>query len=540
MLKVVIVDDEALVRVGLKSMLEWENLGYMLAGEASNGQQGLEMIVASQPDIVITDIKMPVMDGLEMIRKASDFCSSIKFIVLSSFDEFHLVKQAMKMGVEEYLIKLELEPETLKGTLTQIREKILAEREEDDKRKRLERHLRVNKPIMREEFFKKLIGKFLLSQEEIDETKAYLEIDLFEERLFCVTIKVHDMHNMDQFENEDLQLFNFSVINIVDEIANDLFKGYSFKFNTGEYAAILSLENGMEDLAFKAKTDEMAERLIQMLKQYFNISVSIGVSCLCSGLKQIAKAYSESYEAVQNSFFKGSGKVIYYSEINPQTVGEANIVISNIKDNLLKAVQTNDIEAVQIIFDEIVNTFECFRISREKAYDLCCQVGYLISGNIDLEEEELKEVLGYDTSLYDNISKLSTLAEIIHWMRMLQRGLCLLLTKNDEQGTNRLVAKARKYIHEHYTEDINLNDIASMFSISPGYFSTIFKQNTGMCFTDYVAEVKIAEAKKLLRESNYKIYEISEMLGYENAYYFSRVFKKITGMTPSEFLSKKY
>ena len=128
MLKVVIVDDESLVRLGLRAMLRWEELGYEIVGEASNGQQGLDLIIESEPDIVITDIKMPVLDGLEMMRLASEAGRRPKFIVLSGYDEFQLVKRAMKQGAEEYLIKLDLEPKTLIDALAAAREEVMTER----------------------------------------------------------------------------------------------------------------------------------------------------------------------------------------------------------------------------------------------------------------------------------------------------------------------------------------------------------------------------------------------------------------------------
>lgn len=126
--KVAIIDDEPLVRLGLQSMLRWEDLGYEIVGEAANGRQGLDLIIEHNPDIVITDVKMPVLDGLEMMRLASQAGRHPKYIVLSGYDEFHLVKQAMKLGAEEYLIKLDLESEALEHALAAAREKIIAER----------------------------------------------------------------------------------------------------------------------------------------------------------------------------------------------------------------------------------------------------------------------------------------------------------------------------------------------------------------------------------------------------------------------------
>lgn len=152
MLKVVIIDDEALVRVGLKSMINWDELGYEIVGEAANGQSGLDLILKNKPDIVFIDIKMPVMDGLEMMHSVLKTNHKPKFIILSSYDEFQLVKQAMKLGAEEYLIKLDLEPEILSNALSMVREKIMIEHDKSGEAERFEKGLRENISMLREGF----------------------------------------------------------------------------------------------------------------------------------------------------------------------------------------------------------------------------------------------------------------------------------------------------------------------------------------------------------------------------------------------------
>ena len=176
---------------------------------------------------------------------------------------------------------------------------------------------------------------------------------------------------------------------------------------------------------------------------------------------------------------------------------------------------------------------------RGQAFDLCFQVAYLIGGAAGLNETAIQDIIGYQNSLYESIFNLNTLPEIINWFTGLEQRLCLFLTRNEDQKNQRLIAKAKKYIQDHCCEDMGLNEIAAVLNISPGYFSTIFKQLTGVGFIDYVTEKKIEQAKKLLRETDYKIYEVSNLLGYQNPYYFSKVFKKVTGVTPSEFSGKK-
>lgn len=152
MLGVVIIDDELLARVGVKSVLEWESAGYQILGEASNGAEGLKLILDKKPDIVITDIKMPVMDGLEMIKKSKEDKLNPKFIVLSSYDEFHLVKEAMKLGAVDYLIKLELDEQSLRETLEPVKQQILMEKERSRNESLIKHNINTENSL-RKEFF---------------------------------------------------------------------------------------------------------------------------------------------------------------------------------------------------------------------------------------------------------------------------------------------------------------------------------------------------------------------------------------------------
>lgn len=537
MFRVVIIDDEALVRVGLKSLINWEAAGFEIVGEAANGQQGLELVLKERPDIVITDIKMPILSGIEMIEQIQAVNNGIKYIVLSGYDEFHLVKQAMKLGIEEYMVKLELEPEVLKGLLESIADKIKLERVENDKKNRYEMHLRVNKPVMREEFFKKLISRLITKPEEISESAAYLDINLNENRLVCASIKINNRNMFESMQKEDLQLLDFSVINVVEEIVNDVFTGYAFKWDAGEYTVIFSYEEDAGSKNLAVETDKMADRLIRMLKKYFNLSVSIGLSQVYKGLTQMDKAYRESYQAVSRSFFSGNEKVLYFSTQKDSKPEMSKIEIFSQREELVKALELNDVEAIQDIFGNIAAALDSPQITEKAVYDACFQLAYLISGSISDGEELLKQVME-DDSVYESIFKLNSLEKIKSWVEGLGRNLCQGMLKNNDQQTRRLVTKAKKYINEHYTQDIKMTYLADRLNISASYFSTIFRKETGLCFTDYVTEVKISHAKKLMVQSDLKIYQISDMLGYENSNYFSRVFKKVTGLTPTEFLSK--
>ncbi len=540
MLKVIIIDDEPLVRVGLRSMIPWQELDYEICGEAPNGRLGLDLILKHQPDIVITDIKMPVLDGLEMMRLALKAERPAKFIILSSYDEFQLVKQAMKQGAEEYLIKLDLEREMLIATLAAVREKILAERGRSDQEERFEKGLRGNLDLLREAFFKRLITKPTLSRAEAGEQAAYLGIEL-DELLACALVRIN-LHNpaaLEKYDSDELQVLEAAIHNTINEIVNDIFKGYTFVWNPGEFIVICSGAAGLTPEAFLKKAAGMGERLVQMIKQYFNIASSVGLSNPHREYGELAQAYFESCRAAQQSYYSGAAAVLCFADLPPSDADQAPIDLAELKTALPKAIELLDLERIGAAFQMVFDLLNQPRLAREQAYDLCFQIAYLVSGALNVGEAELREIIGYRNSLYESILALNTLAELSGWLTGLERRLCRFISQADDQKNHRLVAKAKRYILEHYREEISLNEVAAAISISPGYLSTVFRQNTGICFTDYVTEAKIGQAKKWLRESDYKIYEISAMLGYQNAYYFSKVFKKVTGMTPSEFSGKK-
>jgi two-component system response regulator YesN len=538
MLKVIVVDDEPLVRLGLKSMLQWERLGYEIVGEALNGQQGLDLIGKLQPDIVITDIKMPVLDGLELMRRALAEQPRLKFIILSSYDEFQLVKQAMKQGAEEYLIKLSLEPESLIAALASVREKIIAERGKSGADGRCDQELLENVNLLREGFFKSIINKSRLSEAELGGQVKQLGIEL-EAMLCCALVRINDPTEFEKYDTHEVRSLEKAILNTIDEIINDVCKGYTFAWNPGEFLVIFSGTFDFFPEAHLAKAANMGERLVQIVKQYFNISVSVGVGNPRQGYAGLRESYFEAVRAIRHCLYAGNRALLCFAELATDNENQAPIDISEQKSVLPQAIELHDLAMIAAVFETLGTIVAGPQVSQEQAYDLCFQIAYLITGTLEKSEAELKEVFGYKNSIHESILALSTLAEIRAWFSGLERRIFQWIGRNDEQKKHRLIAKTKKYILNHHAEPISLHEAAAAINISPGYLSTIFRQETGICFTDYVTEVKIGQAKKLLREAEYKIYEIAELLGYQNAYYFSKVFKKVTGMTPSEYSGQK-
>jgi two-component system response regulator YesN len=536
--KVAIIDDEPLVRLGLQSMLRWEDLGYEIVGEAANGRQGLDLIIEHNPDIVITDVKMPVLDGLEMMRLASQAGRHPKYIVLSGYDEFHLVKQAMKLGAEEYLIKLDLESEALEHALAAAREKIIAERGGTLAQKPLHENIGKNIHLFRESFFRQIIAKPGLAESTLLEQAKHLGLKL-SGRLTCAAVRINNLSVLDKYEEDEITSFEAVIRSTIDEIVNDVYNGYTFSWSHGEFVVVFAIPEQTDEAAFRDKATALGERLTQVLDQYFGIEVSVGISDPCCRYSDLASAYFNACRAAQQSYYTGDQPVLLFRDLPRDYEDPDQIDVSALRDDLTEALELHDVKMIGKVFESIISLLNKPNVSRKQAYDICFQIAYSISGSPEIGEEKLREIFG-DLSLYETILGLGTLAQIINWLIGLEQRICRVVAGDDQPKMNRVVARAKRYILDHYMERITLEQVASSINISPGYLSTIFRQSAGVCFTDYVTRVKINEAKRLLRETDYKVYEVSEMLGYQNAYYFSRVFKKIVGITPTEYSGKAF
>jgi two-component system response regulator YesN len=542
MLSVIVVDDEVLVRVGLRTMLPWSTMGYRIVGDAGNGVEGLKLLKELQPDLVITDIKMPVMDGLEMIRRARAENVKSKFIVLSSYDDFHLVREALKMGAEDYLIKLELDQVGLARVLRAVGEGITADVEQDRQKRVEDIHAHMSREAARRDFFMRLISGAMTSPEEISENARYLGIDAGEAGLACCMTRIEEIVQEEKYaRNEDRAVLEQQVEDLINKVAGDSHRVLGFRCREGVFALVVFFDRDSVRSDRIAGLEKMGGRVLTTLRTYMNITATVGVSDIHPGLSALSGAFSKASAAADQSFFLGTGRVISFRDVRAGPRAGRDLETADHLKDLQAALDYCDPDRLTRCFDAIKQSLEGGACTREQINDFCFQLAYklreIAENRSDLPLGELLNTAG----LYGDITSMTTLRSLLDWIGMLGEKCAVMLAQGMEQGRNAAtIQKVKRYVQDHLAVDVRLAETAEFLHINHCHLSTIFKHHTGECFSDYVTRVKIEEAQKLLATGRYRIREVADMLGYASAHYFSRVFKKVANVTPTQYIEKKY
>ncbi|NMA82631.1 MAG: response regulator [Epulopiscium sp.] len=520
MYKLIIVDDEPLIQVGIKSMINWQKLNIKICGTAHNGKQALDLMDKNLPDIVITDIKMPIMDGLELMsqcKKRYDYPPV--FIILTSYDEFPLIQQALRLNAIDYIIKMELNEQTLQNCIKNAMKKIKREIEP----KKLSSY--ISEDLFTNQFLLRLLNMHYTPANSIKnylhQTPAILKGKFFSVTFFKINFSYNNITN-----DERIQLYNY-IIQMVEEIISRQFQIKTVPIDKDSFVVILALNQ--EDI-YIIKTITTTH---QMIYKYFNIQIFIGIGNVYKDLTQISNSYYEAMQALRLT--SKNQPVIYYNEIEKKLLYKNTFNTFVFHQALTQALDELNIEKIECILNEILDLLNNYTTRYLQAFDVCSNILYILLTMLDSAEEMLENIFIDEKDSYQSIYRQNNIPALTTWLEKLKNGLVLELNKKKNEHSNYLVTAVQKYIHNHYTEKLSLQEIATKFNVSPNYLSFLFKKYSNINFSNYVSSVKIQHAKTMLVHNKMNIQDISEYLGFNNPYYFSKVFKKFTGHTPKEY-----
>ncbi|MCM8709488.1 response regulator [Clostridium sp. SYSU_GA19001] len=528
--KLLIVDDEVEVRKGIIDKIDWEAIGFEIVGEAENGKEALEIFEKTLPDVLLTDINMPFMNGLELSSIVREKYPTTKIIVVTGYDEFEYAHKAIKLNVLEYILR-PISASELTEILIKTKKKIDAEILEKENMETLREHFRKSLPILKEKFLASLITS-TLTKEEIEEKSKIYNIDL-KGNSYTVSIVSIDFSTYEKrFENEK-ELWKFSVLNIVEEIAAKYNLGVAFI--NDETVVIISNFKDYEREKIIEKNFNALEELRQTIEKFLKFTVTIGIGSICCDITRISQSHENALAALDYKIIMGNNRLIWIEDIEPKSANK--IVFDDLKEKSLESsIKVGTAEEISDIIDKIFKEIADSKISFNDYQIYIMEMLTTIMKVARNSDIDIDNIFGSNHNLFVELHSLKGIEEVQSWFKDISIKIRNYIIKDRQDTANDLVEKAKEYVKEHFGEsDININRVCNYLHISPNYFSFIFKRETKTTFINYLTHVRMEEAKELLRTTNMKTFEIAEKVGYSEPNYFSYSFKKKFNLSPSEF-----
>lgn len=527
--RLLIVDDEELIRKGIRARLDYLGLKFDSIREANDGMMALNLLQEAPADIVITDIRMNDMDGIELIGKAKPLYPHTQFIILSGYAEFAYAERAISLGVNAYLLK-PISNEELKKNI----ENAFAQLEEVEQKYKT---LKLGENILKENvkhIFEKDLNKLLYHPNPLKKEGRLLLENIKEEftidnrKFMTILINIDgDSYEGNEFGYQDIKLIQFTIKNIFNDIQTVSEKVIINNLsNTNQLFAVLSNDCS---ITLRVEAEQLMSTLQGVMWNRMQISLSVGVSSVTDILSLAGT--KEAQEAFQQRLIHGNGSIYFYDDIKLLSVHQ---LPTNQLHMLSQYIERKDIGNIQVILNELFSddTIKQYNINYIRIIWVRI-IGILLkSAQTSFEKEpEKAEQLVMDL---DELVEISSLAELRERLSTLILDCLETDTDMDINAKNK-IKLAIKYINKHYNEDIAINDLAERFTMSPNYFSSIFKKETGKTTIQFIKDIRMNKAKEYLVESERSVVDIAKEVGYEDSQYFFKIFKKATGQTPLQY-----
>lgn len=522
---VLLVDDEEEVLMAIRKKINWEGLGFTVIGFANNGVKALEMVEEFQPDVVLTDIKMPYMDGMELAKRIKAEFTTTKILFLTGFDEFEYAKEAVHLEAAEYILK-QVNSTELINVFTRMKIKLDQEISEKRNVAVLQKYYMDSLPLLQANFYSTLIeGR--LREEELPRYLSNYQIS-FEGPFYCCLV-VHTSSTRVP-ENMSPLLLAASVQKQAREHLGEKWRAKCFTYleNTVLIAQLQS-KNEMPEL-----TDE-CDRFCRYARRIIGAVVTVGIGQVCERLTGLSQSYTSAREAVSYRVIYGVSRAINMKEIAPQEISKPDGTSDSELLNLFGRIRLNSEEDIVEAVRRYLNHISCSAQSLQRYH---VDLMELISALYRFAENNDIEVPDFTGNIRDLFLRLLDLEPeaLLAWLI----DICLLfretLISARSKSTQSFVFKAKEYVGSHYSDEaFSLDNICEILGVSNSYFSTIFKKETGNSFIGYLTEYRMDRASRMLIETNEKSYIIAKNVGYTDPNYFSYVFKRRFGVSPSKY-----
>ncbi|MDU0200634.1 response regulator [Paenibacillus sp. MAH-36] len=534
MWKVAIIDDDRQVLKGMKQVIPWEEIGAELVGEGLNGERGLELIREKKPDIVITDIYMPVMGGMKMIETLRNESFEGKILIHSGYADFEVARQALRLQVEDYLSK-PVSRNTITEVLLRTISSIELENQSKIEQEKLRDQIDEYEPFVRKEQLKTVVTgtasnwneMTLLCNMRDDQSHIVLGLEILR------TSRISDVRTQDRL------LFRFAIKNIMKEILQAEKRSYDYVELHGYHAAlILHFEKNAVYSEHIDHIRTIAKKIIECVQAYLDITIRIGIGRFTENWSNLSDSLEEAFQPlVPDARMLQSTGVFEYVNTERFPASHSQTTAKPIKfyQQIIEDIKTTQGKNAQKMIESYMATLRVSATPPPFSL-LGAQFWAIFSFALADEDIRLTEIF-QDHSMESELNKIFTFDQYETWLLSIIQRICTNQPWQESFKHKMAIDFIKQYVRENYANDITIAELADKVYISRNYLSQIFKNATGETINNYIISVKMEEAKRLILERKYRIYEVANKVGYNNIPYFSTTFRKHFGITPAELLT---
>lgn len=539
MLKIFLAEDEVIVRETIKRMIPWEDLGFELVGEAADGEMALPLLLRQKPDLLITDIKMPFMDGLTLAKVAKKEIPGLKVVILSGYDDFNYAKQAINIGVEDYLLK-PITKNALIERLTEIRSRYEHEKTQKEYYEKFHREMQAYEKNSSRDFFEALVSGSM-DMMEIYRRSEKLGLDIVAE---AYNVLIFTMNCEEDFsgQREGYSEWEAESLELLEEFFSENTSAMLFRCNIFSYGVLIKGQKETIEENTRSCVSEI-QRILDRKEQKRQWFVAAGEPV--ERLSQIQKSYYSASRAFSQRYLYDEN-ILYYDEM-------ASMEKKNVTEDDSTYLQKVDVNALNPVIlqkflsngllEETENFVKdyFYAIGQEPLESLVFR--NYVTLNVRFSVMSFLKEIGCDTRTLeqedteDGLSESSkSLENAIAYAKKIISQAIALRDQNSGNKNRSILKTAVDFIDSHYMEeDMSLNKAANAANVSANHFSALFSQNMGQTFIEYLTNLRMNKAKEYLRCTSMRSSEIAGEIGYKDAHYFSYLFKKTQGMTPSDY-----
>ncbi len=528
--RIMLVDDEEEVRKAIIRKMDWEQLGFSVVGDAENGEDALEKIEQLEPDVVMTDIRMPYMDGLTLTARIREKYPFMKVLIFSGYDDFEYAQQAIKLNVTEYILK-PVNGQELTEILNRVRVSLDEEIEQRRDIDALRKSYLGSLPILRELFLNDLVRRTTDIAGGVPKLTEY-GIDILDARKWLVAV-IH-VEQVERTETQVLSLYQELIPISVKGLVEDYLRPY----------CRFAIFNALEGITVIAAVDEdnsqtglinLFNDICKESKRMLEVAITVGVGHSCDSLQEISHSYQTAVDALGYRAIVGKGKTIYINDVEPVSRGKLQLDAKD-EDELVAVIKFGTREGIEQVLKNLSSRMEDAKVHARQYQVYMLSI---INSMIRLMQQydlDMDEMFDSEAQYEDILEGLFHREEFIYRIVPIACRMNEAMNRERDNTTKKVIQQAKEYIREHYSNpELSVEMLCRHLHMSAAYFSTMFKKETGQTYINYLTEVRLKKAVELLNETDEKTYVIARKVGYQEQNYFSYVFKKRYGVSPTKY-----